>query len=134
LPPHGLLIISTPNTLRYKGAVPPRENDFHLNEPDYRTFVDWLEPWFEIEGEWEQSPVIDRHSSICLRSLSKLDRLLTYRAIRKIETLLRNLFVRPPVPGDPQVEPQEAVTDILPLLPERRAACDVFLFVCRRKS
>jgi SAM-dependent methyltransferase len=130
----GLLLVSAPNSLRYQKATPPRANEFHLNEPDYRTLVEWLEPWFEIEGEWEQSPVVDGQAGAALRHVGELNQLLTYRVIRKIETILRNLFLRPAAPLDPLLQPQEVITDIQPLLPERRHAADVFLFVCRRKS
>ena len=127
----GLLLLSAPNTLQYKAATPPRENKFHINEPDYTTLVKWLDLCFEIEGEWERSPVIDWHAASSHRQIvEEQERLLFFRAIRKVETLLRNLTAE----KSASAKFQEVVTDIQPLLPERRSACDVFVFVCRRKA
>jgi SAM-dependent methyltransferase len=136
LKPGGLLVVSAPNTLQHQLAPEPIENEFHLSEPDYPTFCSWLQPHFTIEAEWEQSTVthpgldeldgLSRESAV-LRSRWWL------RAANRLENGLRTPFghrhpLRPPARRAPFV----ASTEIWPLLPERRAACEVFVFVCRR--
>lgn len=138
LVPGGRLLLSAPNTLQYQRGTPPVENPFHLNEPDYGTLRSWLEDCFEIEEEWEQSPVIgdggEAERTATLRDLSGQG---VIRLGRSVESLLRRLAGRPPPPIAPAEPDRGAMigsTAILPLLPERRAACNVFLFVCRTKT
>lgn len=137
LSPSGRLIISAPNTLQHLRAPEPIPNPFHLNEPDYATLVDWLTPAFEIESEWEQSPVL--HPALGLAEESQallltLNRRWWLRAANRIENLLRRVAHPTPLPPRRRsLEPLLASTAIFPLLPERREACEVFIFVCRCK-
>ena len=136
--PGGRLLVSAPNTLQHKRAPEPIENDFHLSEPDYATFCAWLEPHFTIEAEWEQSsvtpPGLDEVDGLG-READALRRRWWLRAANRIEGGLRALF-EASGPSRRAGRPAHFVasTDILPLLPERRAECEVFVFVCRRRS
>lgn len=136
LKPGGVFLVSAPNTLQHKLAPEPVENEFHLSEPDYATLCSWLQPHFTLEAEWEQSTVtppgldeldgLSRESEV-LRSRWWL------RAANRLEGGWRALLgrrrpVRPPSRRAHFV----SSTDIFPLLPERRAECEVFVFVCRR--
>lgn len=137
LVPGGRLLVSAPNTLQYLRGTPPVENPFHINEPDYGTLRGWLDECFEIEEEWEQSPVIgDGGEAGRTATLHDLARQGIVRLGRSVETLLRRLAGRPlpPImPAEPGSGAMIGSTAIIPLLPERRATCNVFLFVCRRK-
>jgi SAM-dependent methyltransferase len=135
LKPGGLFLVSAPNTLLHKRAPVPVENEFHLSEPDYATFCAWLQPHFTIEAEWEQSPA----GPPALETLDWLEREAAMqrsrwwlRAANRIERGLRAAF-QPPATGSAAARPvhYEARTELLPLLPERRAGCEVFVFVCR---
>lgn len=134
--PGGLFIVSAPNTLQHKLAPDPVSNEFHLSEPDYPTLCDWLLPHFRIEAEWEQSsvrpPGLDSIANLA-GEIEKVNRRWWLRAANRIEGALRALFrtgVRlEPIHSQPSFL---ATTDIFPLLPERRSACEVFVFVCRR--
>jgi SAM-dependent methyltransferase len=138
LAPDGLLLISAPNALQHTRAPVPVANEFHLSEPDYAEFRRWLEPFFTIESEWEQSPVNVpgleelarlRHDTETLQSRWWL------RAANRLEGAWRRLGGGPRPPTAVQTAGHFlAVTDILPLLPERRAQCEVFVFACRRRK
>jgi SAM-dependent methyltransferase len=140
LSPGGQLIISAPNTLQYQRGTPAVANPYHLSEPDYATLSGWLAPHFAIESEWEQSPTLGRFDGQIPGLEANVRASRRYRWTRffdGIEKAGRALVGRslpiipaPALRGDPLI----ASTAILPLLPERRAACDVFLFVCRHKA
>lgn len=138
LVPDGTLLLSAPNTLQYQRGTPPIENPFHISEPDYGTLRGWLDDCFEIEEEWEQSPVIgDGGEAGRTATLQDLSRQWVIRLGRSVESLLRRLAGRPlpPIaPAEPGYGAMIGSTAIIPLLPERRATCNVFLFVCRRKN
>ena len=135
LKPGGRFLVSAPNTLQHKRAPEPIENEFHISEPDYATFRSWLEPHFTIEAEWEQSPVgppglenadwLEREAAV-QRSRWWL------RGANRLERGLRALMGKNESGGQP-ARPVHyiAKTEVLPLLPERRDRCEVFLFVCR---
>jgi len=138
LKPGGVFLVSAPNTLQHKLAPEPIENEFHLNEPDYTEFCSWLRPHFTIEAEWEQvtvmPPGLDELDDL-RREAAILNSRWWLRAANRLEGGWRALFgtrhiTRPLV----QVSRFIASTDIIPLLPERRAVCEVFVFVCRRIS
>jgi len=138
LKPGGRFVLSAPNTLQHKLATEPIENEFHLSEPDYATLCSWLQPHFIIEAEWEQSTVIppgfdeiDRHS----RESAVLHSRWWLRAANRLERGLRALLGQESaMPPPPSRAHFVASTDIFPLLPERRASCEVFVFVCRRPA
>lgn len=139
LVPGGLLIISAPNTLQYQKANPPIPNEHHLSEPDYAQFKKWLEADFHVESEWEQSPVIpDKLRLESLQwALAKLYRQLWVKVPNKLENLIRRVIGQPLSPGKEQtadVRFMNYSTVIMPLLPERTADCNVFVFVCRRRD
>jgi SAM-dependent methyltransferase len=96
LAPGGTLIISAPNTLQYLKANPPNLNEHHINEPDYKTFREWLDGNFVIDGEWEQSPVTLDISCLHLNSsaLSTLVRQYWVRLANKVERALRGFSGR----------------------------------------
>ena len=136
LKPGGIFLVSAPNTLQHKLAPEPIENQFHLSEPDYAMLCTWLQPHFSIEAEWEQSPVnpagVDELDGLSRESDVQRSR-WWLRAANRVEGVLRTLLgqhrlVRPLARQSSFV----VSTDIWPLLPERRAACEVFVFVCRR--
>lgn len=138
LRPGGRLIISAPNTLQYQRGDPPVVNPFHLSEPTYDQFRGWLEPGFQIVAEWEQSPV---QPSLAYPQMSydqaELSRRSWLRLFNQAEALLRRALGRRLPRRDPP-RPAPAVlvrdTEMLPLLPERRGVCDVFVFVCERRD
>jgi SAM-dependent methyltransferase len=135
LKPGGLFLVSAPNTLLFKRAPVPVENEFHLSEPDYATFCSWLQPHFTIEAEWEQSPA----GPPALEGFDWLEREAAVqrsrwwlRAANRIEGGLRAVFgSRPAATAPAHPVHYETRTELLPLLPERRAACEVFVFACR---
>lgn len=133
----GLLLISAPNTLQHKLAPDPVHNEFHLSEPDYATFRGWLSPHFSIEAEWEQSTVCPPGME-SVPDLARDSEILQshwwLRAANRIERMLRTLLgLRRPATSRSRRPHLVASTDILPLLPERRSHCEVFIFVCRRR-
>ncbi|MDI1251366.1 MAG: class I SAM-dependent methyltransferase [Lacunisphaera sp.] len=138
LKPGGLFLVSAPNTLQFKQAPEPIENEFHLNEPDYATLCAWLQPHFTIEAEWEQSPVMPpglENISGLSHEAGLLHSRWWLRAANRLEGGLRTLLGRNRPPRKPPLRtPVLITTDIFPLLPERRAACEVFLLVCRRRA
>jgi SAM-dependent methyltransferase len=127
----GRLLISAPNTLRYKRAARPITNPYHFSEPTYEDFREWVETCFVIDQEWEQSPVtvgFDRQSALVQRSGF-------VRWGLRLECLLKRITRRPSLAGtETWLREQESqpilFTQIFPLLPERRQCADVFLFVC----
>jgi SAM-dependent methyltransferase len=136
LKPGGLLIVSAPNTLQFKKAPVPVDNEFHLNEPDYPTLCGWLRPWYAIEEEWEQSPVLPPGGEDIGELRRELDEQRGHwwlRAANRGERILRGLTgtarISRPAARSPAVA---LVTDVFPLLPERRPHCEVFILVCRR--
>ena len=139
LEPNGILIISAPNTLQYLKANPPIQNEHHLNEPDHAKFRSWLENEFIVDSEWEQSPVVAAsYQHICNNiSFSDLLRQGWVRTANKLERALRHIVGKTLLPiqrPEPNINTVESFTDIMPLLPERTAVCDVFVFVCRRRQ
>lgn len=138
LKPGGLLIVSAPNTLQFKKAAVPVENEFHLNEPDHATLCGWLQPWFTIEAEWEQSPVLPPGMEDIAGLRHEVDvqhRRWWVRAANRVERALRTLLGAGPSACSPAPHPAvSCVTDIFPLLPERRPHCEVFIFLCRRNN
>lgn len=135
LKPDGRWLVSAPNTLQYQRGNPPVPNPYHLNEPDYATLRSWLEPRFEILEEWEQSPVAREVREPSLQvQIAELQRQGVIRLGAIVERLVRRLARRALPRLSPPSLPRGAMiaaTEIMPLLPERRAVCDVFLFVCR---
>ena len=127
----GRLLISAPNTLRYKRAAQPTTNPYHFSEPTYEELREWIEIGFIIDQEWEQSAVslgFDSQTALLQRSglvrraliLERLLKWLTRRSsLAATESWLKNLEAQPVL-----------FTQIFPLLPERRQSADVFLFVC----
>ena len=136
LQPRGRLIVSAPNTLQYKRAPIPTENPFHLNEPDYATLCGWLTPYFEIEAEWEQSTIVPAAATeveSLRRSLDTIQHTWWLRAANRIEHALRGRPASSALVAA-RHETMLTSTEIIPLLPERRAACEVFIFICRRRE
>jgi SAM-dependent methyltransferase len=137
LQPNGLLLISAPNILQYQRGNPPVPNPFHLSEPDYATLCAWLEPEFEVLEEWEQSPTVPSDDGFDVpAAVQDLRRQGIFRIGQRAETLLRRLWGRPlaaPIALDRETASMCALTSLMPLLPERRDAANVFLFVCRRR-
>lgn len=147
LAPRGLLLVSAPNTLQFSRAPRPRPNEFHLSEPDYTEFVGWLDSWFEIREEWEQSPVLPTLLRPAYLEWQRdlVDRRLRVRRfaatllrwVEAAERACRHVLGKdlPLVPAD---EPDDTIefnlSAIYPLLPERRATCAQFVFVCRRRD
>lgn len=137
--PGAILVISAPNRLQGTGANPPVCNPFHLHEPEYDEFRSWLDPHFEIFGEWEQS-ILDSLDAVAVRDLrnrvAALERSLLHRAWGACERGLRGFLGK----GVPRADTMAATlrmvfqTEIMPLLPERRAQCDVFLMVARARE
>jgi cyclopropane fatty-acyl-phospholipid synthase-like methyltransferase len=131
----GQLIISAPNTLRYKHAANPIENPFHLNEPTYEGLKSWLASSFIVDQEWEQSPITLGFE----RQLALLANSTFARWMLNLERFGKRLARRPSVAAiDLRMALQESclhmTTQIFPLLPERRDSADVFLFVCRPRQ
>jgi SAM-dependent methyltransferase len=132
----GIFVVSAPNILQHKGAPEPIHNPWHLNEPDYATLCSWLRPHFTIESEWEQSRVVPvglESLGTVRRELDAINRRWWLRAANRIESFLRG--GAPDAPSNVKkgnALPMVSFTEIVPLLPERRNDCDVFLFVCRR--
>lgn len=136
LPPDGRLIVSAPNTLQHKRKAIPIENPHHLSEPDYATLCGWLAPHFVVEAEWEQSTVVPlgtNEVSSLRNSIDTLQHAWWLRAANRIEHTLRGRAPSP-FPAASDSVSMLASTELLPLLPERRDACEVFIFVCRRRS
>jgi len=134
--PGGRFLVSAPNILQHQRAPEPVENPYHLNEPDYATLCGWLEPFFIIEEEWEQSTLLTPgadHFTSLRQEADQLHRRWWLRAANRIESFMRGKkpqkAVRQRLPAAPRMV---GSTDIFPLLPERREDCEVFLFVCRR--
>ena len=139
LVPGGILVISAPNTLQYLKANPPVQNEHHINEPDYAQFRKWLEADFQIESEWEQSPITpDEPRFQQLQwAVANLFRQIWVKVPNKLERIIRRLTGRPlPAGMDPNTHSHimNFATAIMPLLPERTAYCNVFVFVCRRRD
>jgi len=145
LSPRGLLIVSAPNALQFSRAAEPRPNEFHLSEPSYEEIVDWLSPWFSIREEWEQAPVLPTlsHGAYAEWRRDLVDRRLKIRRfsaapLRWLESGERALrrALGKELPVSPAEETEATVllnlSEIIPLLPERRAACSQYLFVCQR--
>jgi 2-polyprenyl-3-methyl-5-hydroxy-6-metoxy-1,4-benzoquinol methylase len=130
--PAGRLIISAPNTLRYKRAAVPIANPYHLSEPTYDELKAWLAPAFIVEQEWEQSPVsMGFHRQTALLTASAFARWML-----NIEAFAKRLLGRGSLDSTLRmIASQEThlhvTTHLCPLLPERREHADVFLFVCR---
>lgn len=130
--PSGRLVISAPNTLRYKRATPPVDNPFHLSEPTYGDFKAWVSSAFEIEQEWEQSPVTVGFE----RQVAMLNYSTFIRWMLKAEGFIKRLAGGTSFEaGSRIIAAQDAnlrvTTHLCPLLPERRDRADVFVFVCR---
>lgn len=145
LRPGGTLILSAPNALTHGRANPPKSNPYHLSEPDYAELRGWLDPHFSIEEEWEQSFVVP--SATFDQEAGRLRReALAPRGalavLRRVENLARRLTGRTPLGHGSPLRSADAATislmhvstDIMPLLPERRAICDTFLIVAKRKT
>lgn len=138
LQPDGTFIVSAPNTLQYLKANPPVKNEHHINEPDYAMLRKWLEAEFIIDAEWEQSPVAPQTSRLFLNDLAVTNLLRQgwVRISNRLEHCLRRIVGRPqpPIQGNElDVKAMECFTEIMPLLPERTADCNVMIFVCRRR-
>jgi SAM-dependent methyltransferase len=147
LRPDGLFLVSAPNAIQHSRSKIPERNEFHLSEPAYEELVQWLNPWFRIEEEWEQSPVL---SFLGLEAISQWRneqdrrrlkaRRVMAASLRVMESAERSLraFFGKALPLVHAAESADSIvahlTDVLPLLPERRQICDVFLFVCRRRN
>jgi SAM-dependent methyltransferase len=133
--PNGRLLISAPNTLRYKRAETPIANPYHVNEPTYEELRAWIAPSFIISQEWEQSPVSTGYNEqLALVSTSTL-----VRYMLKFERAAKRLIGSRSVSSAErwlalQASYLRITTRIFPLLPERRALADVFVFVCRPRS
>jgi 2-polyprenyl-3-methyl-5-hydroxy-6-metoxy-1,4-benzoquinol methylase len=129
--PEGCLIISAPNTLRYKRAARPVLNSHHLSEPTYDEFREWVETAFVIKQQWEQTPIATALG--CQSAL--VERSALVRWMVQFELLLKRLARRPSLPSmlaytaSQEMAPR-VFTQIFPLLPERRAVADVFIFIC----
>jgi len=130
----GVLVISAPNTLQYKRGETPISNPFHLSEPTYDEFRSWVERGFVIEQEWEQSPVV--------MNFSEQSEWLSYstfaRLLLDLEAKVKALFGSSRLQKAIKLTKRrasycEVTTEIHPLLPERHALADVFIFVCRPK-
>lgn len=136
LKPGGVFIVSAPNTLQHKLAPDPIPNPYHLSEPDYATLCSWLTPHFTIEAEWEQSTVLPpglEEIGPLHHEVHSLRGRLWLRLANRVESLLSGASARPPASAKPlRRRPMIGFSDIMPLLPERREDCEVFLFVCRR--
>ena len=127
----GCMIISAPNTLCYKRAAAPVANPFHVSEPTYQEFREWVETRFVIRQQWEQTPIA---TSLGPQS-SLVEKSALVRWIVRSELLVKRLAGRPslaPMLGfaDSQARAPRVFTQVFPLLPERRAVADVFMFVC----
>ncbi len=147
LRPAGLLIVSAPNALQFSRASHPRPNEYHFSEPTHEEFTAWLDPWFLIQEEWEQSPVYpalgegarrageakERNDRLAVRRLAETP----LRWLSAAETALRRRMGKE-LPALPTIESEASVvlslSEIFPLLPERRGRCPQFIFVCRRRD
>jgi SAM-dependent methyltransferase len=134
--PGGRFLVSAPNILQHQKAAEPIANPYHLNEPDHATLCTWLEPFFVVEEEWEQSTVVTPGSdsfSALRAEADELQRRWWLRAANRLESFVRGKGSCDTVKHRREVSPRMVgSTDIFPLLPERREDCEVFLFVCRR--
>jgi SAM-dependent methyltransferase len=133
--PTGRLILSAPNTLRYKRAAIPVENPFHVSEPTYEEIKEWLAPAFIVDQEWEQSPItmgFDRQAAMVptsafIRWMLRIERFAKRLAgSRSIEAAERRVTL--------QEAHLHVTTQVFPLLPERRDLADVFVFVCHPRA
>jgi SAM-dependent methyltransferase len=135
LEPGGVLAISAPNALT-NGRLPgARPNPYHLNEPDYATFRSWLEPWFEVEEEWEQAHALKGALDGQADYYDLLSQSVLVRGLLRLEEKVRRIL--PGVRRFQRINLEPllcADTVILPLLPERRPSAKIFLFICRRKD
>jgi hypothetical protein len=97
-----------------------------------------LEPHFEVVGEWEQS-ILDSMETVTICDLRNrvavFERSLLWRGWTTFENWLRRLggrgFAKTTTGSAARVVLQTA---IMPLLPERRPQCDVFLLVARARA
>lgn len=119
------LIISAPNKLMFSAAQEPIKNEFHLNEPTYKEIVNWLNPRFQIYEEFEQSFL-----SYQFRNLLK--ETVKQSAFLKIERLIRRIIKKPILINHRKSEMVKS-TEIFPLIIERRAYCNQFVFVAKKK-
>ena len=147
LRPGGLLIVSSPNALQFSRAPQPRPNEFHFSEPSHEEFTAWLNPWFHVREEWEQSPVFPAladQARLAAQAAELRDRLKVRRLaaaplrwLSAAECALRRHLGKD-LPAVPFIETEASImlhlSDIFPLLPERRAHCAQFVFVCRRRA
>lgn len=133
LNPKGILIISAPNALTHTKSKIPIENCYHLNEPTFDELSDWLSPDFATIQYFEQSPI---YFGNCI-SFSPILLSKTIAALLKIENVIRVLFRKPQLPKYSQHPADDRLyyyTKILPLIPERKHLCDVFIFVCEKST
>ena len=147
LRPDGLLVVSAPNALQFSRARAARPNEFHLSEPTYDEFTAWLEPGFNIREQWEQAPVMPCLGDAAQQEWGRQQQLRRLKVRRFAaaallwmetgENALRRLLGKE-LPSVPALEPDETVvlnlSEIFPLLPERRGICPQFLFVCQRRA
>jgi SAM-dependent methyltransferase len=140
LRPGATLIASAPNVLQHTRANPPVPNHFHLHEPTYAEFHEWLSAEFKVHEEWEQTRVVAPnydHLDAVTQRTSELARLKSVRLMARAEIALRRLFGkslppenRPPRHSDALV----AETAIVPLLPARRNVVHTFVFVAHKRA
>jgi len=133
--PDGLLVISAPNALQCSRAATPVLNPFHVSEPTYDEFCDWLSDDFVVEQEWEQSPAVMNFNAqgellqyssfarVILAFEQKLKSLIRHRSVDAVRKIVRR-----------RSSYCEITTTMQPLMPERKNDADVFVFVCRPKT